>query len=235
MREMGRTEDKPTLFLVPHGGLGDHIVCLPIYRHFAQTHNVLLPVKNHNLPSVQWMLRGLPVAFFSITNDEQVKRLADVAAKRGAEILKLGMFGEGFDEKHWSESMFEQAGLPFEARWSKWKVDRDLSREFEPPNEPYVFLHEDEDRGFLIDWDRHIWPSVPDGSRVILPEPGKTENLFDYCRLIENATELHLIDSCFAILADSLHNLKAKRKVIHLYARANALPPTYSPGWEILK
>lgn len=223
-------ENNPTIFIVPHGGLGDHLVCLPIYRHFAQTHNVLIPVKTHNLPSVQWMLRGLPVAFFAITNDEQVKRLVDVAVKRGAEVLRLGMFGKGFDEKRWSECMYEQAGIPFEKRWSDWKVDRDLSREFEPPTEPYAFVHEDPKRGFILDRAR-----VPMSIKIVCPYPGVTDNIFEYCRLIENATELHLIDSCFAILADSLTTLKAKRKVVHLYARENALPPTYQPGWEILR
>lgn len=222
--------DFPTVFCVNHLGLGDHLVCLPIYRHFAETHNVLVPVKFHNIPSVQWMVRGLHVALLGVKDDEGMNNLADAAVRRGARVLRLGMFGKGFDEKRWDKVMFAQAGIPFEHRWSKWHVDRDLAREFEPPSKPYAFVHEDLDRNFAIDFSR-AYTELP----LVYSQNYRTDILFDYCRLIENATELHVIDSCFAILADSLPNLKAKRKVVHLYARANALPPTYSPGWEILR
>jgi hypothetical protein len=128
--------------------------------------------------------------------------------------------------------MFEQAGIPFEKRWSDWKIDRDLSREFEPPKCEYAFVHEDTARGFCING---VDASIPNHMAIVFAQKGRTDNLFDYCRLIEGATELHLIDSCFAILADSLPSLKAKRKVIHLYARKGALPPTYRGDWEILR
>lgn len=228
---MEKTETEPTIFVLPHGGLGDAIVCNAIFRHFAETHNVVIPIKFHNVPSVSWMLRGLPVALLGVHEDEAAKRLAVAAERRGHRVLRLGMFGKGFDEKRWGESMFAHAGIPFEKRWSDWKVERDLSREFEPPKEPYAFVHEDEKRGFTIDKNRI---SI-DPLRLVLTTDAKTDNLFDYCRLIENASEIHVIDSCFAILADSLNTLKAKRKVVHVYARKNALPPTYRPGWEILK
>ena len=44
-----------------------------------------------------------------------------------------------------------------------------------------------------------------------------------------------MIDSSFAILADSLPDLKAKKLVVHLYARKGALPPRYRKDWDILK
>lgn len=222
-------ESEPTIFIQGHLGSGDHLVCLPIYRHFSETHNVIVPVKFHNLPSVQWMVRGLNVALIGVEDDTGAHNLADATARRGARILRLGMFSKGFDEKRWSETMYEQAGIPFEKRWSDWKIDRDLSREFEPPKEPYIFVHDDERRGFKIDAKR-----LPNGW-IECPIPGKTENIFDYCRLIEEATEIHCIDSCFAILADSLTTLKAKRFVVHAYARPNALPPSYRNSVELLR
>lgn len=226
-------ENNPTIFIRPHLGLGDMLVSNAIFRHFAKTHGLIIPCKAHNLTSVQFMLRDIKPtpAFLSVTNDEQVNRLLGVAAKRGVDVLRLGMFANSsFDEKQWDKEFYRVAGIPFEQRWDGWKVERDLSREFEPPTEPYAFVHEDPKRGFILDRAR-----VPMSIKIVCPYPGVTDNIFEYCRLIENATELHLIDSCFAILADSLTTLKAKRKVVHLYARENALPPTYQPGWEILR
>lgn len=223
-------ENNPTIFCRGHLGCGDHLVCLPIYRHFAETHNVLIPVKFHNVPSVQWMVRGLHVALLGVKDDASANNLADAAARRGARILRLGMFGKGFDEKRWDQVMYEQAGIPFEKRWTDWKVERDLSREFISPPQPYAFIHDDWDRGFRIN------PmNLPSDLGFVHAAHRKTDNIFYYVRLIENATEIHVIDSCFAILADSLPDLKAKRKVVHIYARPNALPPTYQPGWEILR
>lgn len=226
-----RTE--PTIFIQNHQGMGDMLVANAIFRHFAATHGVIIPCKTHNLPSVQFMLKDLKPApaFLAVTNDEQVNRLLGIAAKRGVKALRLGMFASSsFDEKHWDREFYRVAGIPFERRWTDWKVERDLSREFEPPKEPYVFIHEDPDRGFIIDRAR-----LPDGAKVFASGGPGGGPIFNWCSLIENATELHLIDSCFAILADSMTTLKAKRKVIHLYSRPNALPPTYKPGWEIFK
>lgn len=214
--------------------MGDMILVNAIIRQLAQDQNVLLPCKRQNCESIQFMTRDLEgVALLAVDDDQKADRLAEVAEKQGRDVLRLGMFADGpFDEQHWDREFYRVAGVPFEQRWSKWHVDRDLSREFEPPNEPYTFVHEDAKRGFVIDSER-----CPDDGpeQLIFATPNRSDNIFDYCRLIENAEEIHVIDSCFAILADSLTTLKAKRKVVHLYSRPNALPPTYRDGWEILR
>ncbi len=221
-------KENPTIFILPHAGLGDHLVSNAIYRHFAQTHNVVIPVKKHNVSSVQFMLRGLPVAILQVEDDEEAKTLFRVAQKR-CDTLALGMFGKGFYEKDWDREFFRMANIPFEDRWNKWHVERDLSREFEPQIEPYVFIHEDRNRGFQI--KEALLPKI-NRYRVM---PNVTDNIFNYCQLIEEATEIHVIDSCFAILADSLPKLKAKRFVVHAYARPNALPPSYRNNVELLR
>lgn len=230
--KMAKESEPSTVLLRSHLGMGDMILVNSIIRHMAQDQSVLLPCKRQNCESIQFMTRDLPVAVMAVDDDQKADRLAQVAEKQGRDVLRLGMFGKGFDEKRWDAVMFEQAGVPFEDRWTKWHVERDLSREFEPPKEPYAFVHQDQSRGFIIDRER---ADISSDKVIWFAHKGATDNIFDFCRLIENAEEIHVIDSCFAILADSLNTLKAKRKVVHLYAREGALPPTYSPGWEILK
>jgi hypothetical protein len=94
----------------------------------------------------------------------------------------------------------------------------------------FAFVHDDADRGFVIPQKR-----LPKKLNIVRPEPGATENIFAYWGLLEQAQELHMIDSSFAILADSLPDLKAKKMQIHLYTRANALPPSYRKDFEVLK
>ena len=167
------------------------------------------------------------IAILPIHDDEE---MTSVAKAWKGDHLRLGSFGKSFEPKEWDKSMFKQSGVDFNLRWDDASIPRDFSREFEQPDGPYGFMHDDFDRGFRI--KKELLPKI----RMLAPNhPRVTPNIFDYCRLIENATEIHVIDSCFAILADSLTTLKAKRKVVHLYARPGALPPTYRDGWEILK
>lgn len=225
--------DKKTLVIRHHLGAGDHLISNAIYRHFAADYDLLIPCKRRNIATVQFMTRDLTRALWAVDDDTMADRLVETAAKRGCEVLKLGMFADGpFDEKNWDKEFYRVAGIQFEKRWSDWKMERNPSREFTPPPTPYVFLHEDVSRGFKINRDL-----VPGDMEIIEPGPHcpNSEEMFWYNRLIEEAEELHLIDSCFAILADSLNTMKAKQKVIHLYSRPNALPPTYKQEWTILR
>jgi len=49
-----------------------------------------------------------------------------------------------------------------------------------------------------------------------------------------NATELHCMNSSFAILADHAPSLSASRRVMHAYAREGVLPASRME-WEVLK
>jgi hypothetical protein len=67
--------------------------------------------------------------------------------------------------------------------------------------------------------------------------PGLTDNLFDFCDVIEKAEEIHVIDSSFMFLIDCLPYEAPNQKLfVHRYARPNAawnLPILKKP-WVIL-
>ena len=76
--------------------------------------------------------------------------------------------------------------------------------------------------------------------RRALVLPGNVNDLTVLANIVDRTiSEFGRIDSCFAILADSLNTLKSKRKVIHKYAHTNAgrdgTTPTFRGEWEILK
>lgn len=214
------------------------LVTNALVRHFAQTHDVTVLCKKHNQVSVAFMYRDNPKIVLHTTNNNRMSDddYADAAVnqvrKHGKEALCLGMYGDRskYEAKTWDRSMYAQAGLDFQLRWNDFKCSRQPSCELPIPKCRYFFVHDDPVRGFLIPKERlqkHV--------KIVKPEPGQTENIFAYWNLLENAAEIHLIDSSFAILADSLPELKAKRVCIHLYARPDALPPSYRKDFEVLK
>lgn len=224
--------DLPQIVIYGNLGAGDSIVCNAILRHYAKTHSVFALCKKHNIQSLNFMTRDVRnIEWLIVDGDSDALDFCALIEKEGYKVLNIGMFGpHPFNPAEWDKSHFAAAGVPFEDRWSKWKVVRQPSRELKPPEGPFCFVHEDASRGFVIDRQR-----LPENIPWVFAEPGLTQNLFDWTAHIEQATEIHMIDSCFAILADSLTELKAKRMVVHLYARAGALPPTYgNQKWEVI-
>lgn len=216
------------LLIIGHLGMGDHLICNALYRAKAeQFDEVAVFVKHQNLPSFNFMVRDNPKIKAIKVDPEGVERHWMAAERRGIEVLKLGIYNrEPLKVPGWDEQFYRQAGVPFQDRWDKFTVYRG-----DPPIEHcdrFTFLHDDKKRGFNIDRSR-----VTDRiNTVSITEHFPT--IFCLHRAIENAEEVHCIDSCFAILADSIPT-KASRLVLHLYARPGAQPPTYRKKWEILR
>jgi hypothetical protein len=133
--------------------------------------------------------------------------------------------------------LYALAGVDFEKKWSNFFVKRDLSREKEffekivPPG-PYAFIHDDAIYSGLIN-PAKIAPSL----MKVRAERNLTDNIFDYCTVIERADEIHVVDSVFMFLVDCLvYSNPTQKLFVHRYARSNApwnLPLLKKP-WTIL-
>lgn len=231
-------ENLPHILIRSHLGLGDMLVANAILRHYAKSYNVFAPCKRHNALTVNFMLRDIRnLEILPIENDAEADEFCGIVSKEGHRVLKLGMFGQPpYSPLSWDRDCYRQAGLRFEDRWNFFGCHRQPSRELPVPEGPFCFIHEDQPRGYSIDRSR-----LPKDLPWVFAEPGKTQNLFDWWGHIEHATELHLVDSCFAIMADSLPDLKARRVVIHVDARPGAQPPHYVKAtwaksvWQVIR
>lgn len=224
------------LFIRLHLGAGDAIISNALIRHFASKYDAVhIPVRKQNEVSVRFMLRDLhAVKCWPVGNGSDADAEADEIYKAlnpyGTDFLGMGFYsGKPFDVNRWDSLFYEQAGLPRQLRWDGFHVERDPPREIAPPREPYLFFHEDKGRGIKLDRMRYFRRSL----KCVEADPRLTPNIFDWCTVIENSTELHLCDSAFACLADSLTELKANRLCVHKYARAS-VPPRYRHRWEVL-
>lgn len=213
------------IFLLAHLGLGDCLILNGLVRNLVTRDGVVVPAKPHNVDTVKFMFRDLPtVTVMQVADD--IEMLAVAKRFRGG-VVRTGMFGANFSFKDWDLNFYKQAGVAFSERWDRFEVQRAREREV-MLWQPFIFLHHDSERGFAIPKER--WPNVKD-VRVI--QPWRTTTLFDWMRVLEEAEEIHCIDSSFAILADSIPTT-AKRLVLHLYSRPGAKPPTYKKDWQIL-
>lgn len=221
--------DLPQILVLGHLGLGDGLILNGILRHLAQSHNVFALCKRHNATTLNFMTRDIRnIEWLIVEGDGDALEFCDQIARKGFKVLKLGLFSPPFEIKKWDSEFYRKAGIPFEDRWDNFKVSRQPQREIKPPDGEFCFVHENASQGSVI--DRKRLPDMP----LVFADPGLTQNLFDWWGHLEKATELHLMESCFAVLADSLPYLQARRVVIHAYAR-KSIPPTYRRAFEILR
>lgn len=210
-------------FIHLHLGLGDALLCNAIIRKEAKEHcDVLIPAWHHNRKSVEFMFRDLSnVQVYVVRSDDEAKQISG-----NHDSLKLGFAGEGFNAAIFDQEFYRQAGVPFEERWNGFKSCRNPDLEAKC-NVPFRFVHDDWGRGFQI-------TRIKEDDACPIVRPHALPNLFQFCWMLENAEEIHCINSSFLILADSIPTPAAKRLVFHWYARKTD-HPRLKKEWEILE
>lgn len=247
---------KGKICIAPHQGLGDLILCIGMFRYLASKHSelriivtsknrlelerILGPSSSITYTSLPTLPRRRPWSFIEIFLVWVALGWSQVC---GFRKVALGYIGKDFFSldsiMRFDENFYSQASVPFEARWSFFSIYRDKSREdnllklLNPTGQEFVFLHEDQARGFKI--DRGM---IPKNKMVIEPlPPGRGLMIADYVKLLECASEIHVIESSFAALIESL-NLKTI-KFAHRYARPEASNDplhefTYRSEWKVI-
>lgn len=209
------------LYIYHHLGLGDHIICNGLIRQIiSKTNfdNYYVFTKKHNFLSVKSMFSDIiELNVISVENDETVTNF--VKGKK-IYLLKIGFENLNLHDYKFDESFYKQVNIPFTERWNSFKINRDLDKEkelfskYEIEENNYIFLHDDPSRGYVINRD-----FIQDKKlKVISPVIGYTENMIDYSYIMENAKELHFMDSSFRLLFDSLDD-KNQLSYYHTYIR----------------
>lgn len=199
-------------------GMGDHIICNGMVRHFCEQYGeVTLFAKLKYASKVNYMYRDNPnIKIYS--NQQNDQGVDDFVANNKIEddLIKIGFGWQGAGRINFDQGFYAQAGIPFEYRFSKFYVERDLNlelkafRELNPLNEPYVFTHG-------VDLSR-----VRNDIKIISnPE---SVGLFNLFTLFERATEIHFMESSIKCLVETL-KLTGPKLFYHRYARPYARKP----------
>lgn len=228
-----------TIILYHHLGLGDHIACHGIVRNYCHSFkNVIIFCKPHNYKSVSFM-------FKDITNLKIIKADDQEAVKFIISNPQYIFKPVGFSnlDRHSSEPLDRQfyrlASVDYEEKYSSFdKIIRNTEAEnnlynfFKCEKNNYAFYHEDTDRSMGISFKTDL--------QKIKADKSLTDCIFDYCKVIENAKEIHVIDSSFFWLIDSINYQNDDQKLyLHRYARSKILSkaeiPSPRKNWIILK
>jgi hypothetical protein len=194
-------------FIYSHMGLGDHIILNGLVRSIIKPNiNYYMFGKKIYQTSIEFMFRDLNnLKFIFVENDDEVNYWIEFFQIK--DLIKIGFENLKLIDQYFDKAFYSQFNLPIQTKWEKFHVDRDLNKEkelFDSLNiekGKYIFLHEDISRNFIINRDLIQDKTLP----IITPH--KTDNIFDWYTVIENAAEIHCICSSFKNLADTL-NLK---------------------------
>ena len=192
------------LYVYHHLGLGDHIICNGLVRNICKKiKTVNLFCKPEYSPSVNFMYHDLENLKIIEGNDKSIPLLLNDIHIQNKIIIGFDAFHHNHNNEKFDKFFYSSIGLNFEKRWSDFYVSRDLKREEKLYNTfgiegEYAFIHEDRSRGYYVDKNK-----ISNGLQLLSPDINYTSNIFDYLMLIENAKEIHVIDSCFKQLIET--------------------------------
>lgn len=213
-------EDKSTITMIDKNTvhwtacMGDMIALAGGAVYLAkQMGHLILPYDSVNESSTREIYRDHPEIELITTRQalKQVQSLGFIPLDMGLSFEyeddeRAKFHGDDFQFFYWRK------GIPYTERWKSSPILKAaISVEQIPvPRSEYAFVHEDPVRGFGIDWKFGL-PIVRPASH------GRT--ILAHKALIENATEVHVIDSAFFHLAEQID---PKGKLFfHRYARGN--------------
>ena len=202
-------------------GLGDHFTCNGIVRHYYKKFgSITLFCYKHFESNIKFMYRDLPNFFtIGLGSDSEVEKYI-VENNISTNVIKVG-FDKTRAVQHlvetFDEGFYLSENLPFSVRFDEYYVERNLENEkklyqkLNPSNEDFILVHEDPDRGMFLDKKR-----IRKDLKIIGND--KSFLIFDYLFLIENAKEVHVMQSSMKDMINSYHFPNTKF-FLHNYVR----------------
>jgi hypothetical protein len=185
------------IYLYHHLGMGDHITCHGLVRWHCQHYNkVNLFVKESNYKNVRYMYNDIENINLLIGDDNYAQ---NYLLQNKITNVKIIGFNNLSTSKNLELQFYEMAGLPIDVKWNKFHINRNIQKEKEIFNQcgleeqNYIFIH----KGDYELKNEYI----PNDVKVVEP---KDHGLFDWIYVIENAKEIHCIDSSFLCLVDCM-------------------------------
>lgn len=199
------------IYIYHHLGLGDNISCHGIVRHYSEIYkSVKIFCKEKNFNNVSYMYNDLKNLEIIKADDQDAIHFLKKNKIQNVKIVGFNLNNyENFELQ-----FYKMADVPIEFKYSKFYINRNIEKEIELfkklnlKEKEYIFIH---DAGFELKED-----FINQEMKIVKPED---HDFFDWIYIIENAKEIHCIDSSFLCLVDVL-NLDKKIKLYnHRYCR----------------
>lgn len=222
-------------YIYHHLGLGDHIICNGMVRYFCELYDqVTLFCYSHYANNVRYMFKDLENLIVLDFLNEQEINLYIVDNNIQNDLIKIGF--ENL-QHHLTYTTFDKAfyilaNLDFNIRFSKFYYQRNIEKEnlvcktLNPDNKKYIFLMDDPQRGFHIDMNK-----VSKKYNII--RNNYNFMMFDYIKLLENAEEIHTMQTGFL---DLINSYKMNKPKIYRHTYVRQYPPSiHSVGLNSIK
>lgn len=184
-----------------HLGLGDHFVCNGLVNTIADDYDsVYVSCWKSNFDTVKTLYsESKKVKVFSIVDEK-----TDI--EYFSNFVNLPVIFIGFqycDRKEWNTSFYKQMNIDFSNRYARFELPNFIPHEEEIFNlfakEKYCLVHrESSERKYNLNIDTDL-PIVE-----IKKETDPYGNLLSYRKLIQNASEIHCINSSVFHLVDGI-------------------------------
>jgi hypothetical protein len=111
---------------------------------------------------------------------------------------------------------YEQIGVPIDKKWESfpWRYEGPGPKY---DDKPYIFVHDDAARGYIMDLDRigRNWTQ----DMMVCPDRDFLRPITAYADQLMGAHEIHCINSCFPWFCEFLPLPVNQRRFLHRYAR----------------
>lgn len=221
--------------ILHHLGLGDQIMLNGMVRHFAENDKVAIVVKKCHEDSVRFMYRDIAdkvdLLLVENTNPQEIWSKVSKVSTRKEDVIALATYGiddngwafmtqgQGSVMSNWAHGVYIQAGVNPRYMYSKFKVVRDKSKEFTIDKENYIFVHDDPERDRVIDVKTDKFIYKPDSKLVDKKQEFfqcDRPNIFEYISVIENADEVHCMNSSYNWMIELMNLGNPKKNFFHL-------------------
>ena len=235
---MLKTNKINKIYIYHHMGLGDHISCNGLVRGIIKkkkNKKYFLFCKKIFFESIKFMYRDIKNLKLKVIDSnnadiEVEKYLAQLKDKK--KIIRIGL--ENYDKIYakinsknnpitYDMVFYKQMSVSYKKRFTDCYWKRNIKEEnrvykklIKDPNKKYIFVHDDPSLNHNI--NKSFFNK---GYKIIKND--KSEIIFNMAKVIENATEIHLMESSIRNMTESL-NLKTKFLFLYIWRRKKMAP-----------
>ena len=237
---MAKESIKNNLFIHHHLGLGDHFDCNGMVRYIQKEwgyNSVSVFCKDNYYEIVDYMYRDNDnikvIKVDRFKEYEDVKKCLSEQVEDNDGLLVVGhqYYDHQAEGKNCWEIFYDQVSISYEVRKSYFYVkedpeeERKLLKKLNPENLPFAFVHDDKDRGFILD-KSHI-----QNKDLHIIENDTSENIFHFISILEEAEEVHCMESSFKTLVDIYCD---QEKLFFHDFRGHPLGSNSNKNWKVV-
>ena len=212
--------------ILHHLGLGDQIMLNGMVRHFAENEHVYIYCKKCHEDSVKFMYRDIndkvTLILVETTHIQEIRN----KIPSGSRIIPLATYGMDdaswtnyTKSTNWAHGVYLQAKVNPLYMYTKFKVIQDSSIQIVPPPKDYIFVHDDHERNRFINVDTDMFVYKPHSKLIDKQQEFfqcDNSNIFSYIWIIENAREVHCMNSSYNWMIELLKLGDKKTNFFHL-------------------